>query len=145
MSTAWSLWGQFDPSLEGLVVLCWWERQSMCLMLFISASCWLLCCRSESWHSCQQPPPWWYPGWGSALGHEVVHPSSCAVICHRRAHTAALTRADPYTTFPNFLPPCPAGTIVYMPKELLLSGRMTPATDIYSFGLMSEWMFICWL
>ena len=35
--------------------------------------------------------------------------------------------------------PRPAGTIVYMPKELLLSGRMTPATDIYSFGLMSEW------
>jgi len=32
-----------------------------------------------------------------------------------------------------------AGTIVYMPKELLLSGRMTQATDIYSFGLMSEW------
>ncbi len=25
-----------------------------------------------------------------------------------------------------------------MPKELLLSGRMTQATDIYSFGLMSE-------
>lgn len=32
----------------------------------------------------------------------------------------------------------PPGTIVYMPKELLLSGRMTQATDIYSFGLMSE-------
>jgi hypothetical protein len=28
-----------------------------------------------------------------------------------------------------------------MPKELLLSGRMTQATDIYSFGLMSEWLF----
>ena len=26
-----------------------------------------------------------------------------------------------------------------MPKELLVSGRMTQATDIYSFGLMSEW------
>jgi hypothetical protein len=26
-----------------------------------------------------------------------------------------------------------------MPKELLLSGRMTQATDIYSFGLISEW------
>jgi hypothetical protein len=43
--------------------------------------------------------------------------------------------------------PCPvwvlslaaAGTIVYMPQELLVSGRMTTATDIYSFGLMSEW------
>jgi hypothetical protein len=33
-----------------------------------------------------------------------------------------------------------AGTIVYMPKELLLSGRMTQATDIYSFGLLSEWL-----
>ncbi len=33
----------------------------------------------------------------------------------------------------------PAGTIVYMPKELLLQGRMTQATDIYSFGLMSEY------
>jgi hypothetical protein len=33
---------------------------------------------------------------------------------------------------------CPAGTIVYMPSELLLTGRMTTATDIYSFGLMSE-------
>lgn len=32
-----------------------------------------------------------------------------------------------------------AGTIVYMPSELLLSGRMTTATDVYSFGLMSEW------
>jgi serine/threonine protein kinase len=30
------------------------------------------------------------------------------------------------------------GTVAYMPKELLLSGRMTQATDIYSFGLMSE-------
>ena len=30
------------------------------------------------------------------------------------------------------------GTIVYMPAELLLSGRMTTATDIYSLGLMSE-------
>jgi hypothetical protein len=30
-----------------------------------------------------------------------------------------------------------------MPKELLLSGRMTPATDIYSFGLMSEWQQLC--
>jgi serine/threonine protein kinase len=39
---------------------------------------------------------------------------------------------------PSLLPP--AGTIVYMPKELLLSGRMTQATDIYSFGLMSEWL-----
>ena len=29
-----------------------------------------------------------------------------------------------------------------MPKELLVSGRMTQATDIYSFGLMSEWQ-IC--
>eukprot|EP00879_Flechtneria_rotunda_P007950 GHRR01008329.1.p1 GENE.GHRR01008329.1~~GHRR01008329.1.p1 ORF type:complete len:1448 (+),score=551.05 GHRR01008329.1:1287-5630(+) len=28
------------------------------------------------------------------------------------------------------------GTIVYMPSELLLTGRMTQATDIYSFGLM---------
>eukprot|EP00775_Hariotina_reticulata_P008839 gene8839-9018_t len=28
------------------------------------------------------------------------------------------------------------GTIVYMPSELLLQGRMTQATDIYSFGLM---------
>ncbi|WIA11806.1 hypothetical protein OEZ85_011898 [Tetradesmus obliquus] len=28
------------------------------------------------------------------------------------------------------------GTIVYMPSELLLSGRMTTATDVYSFGLM---------
>jgi serine/threonine protein kinase len=35
---------------------------------------------------------------------------------------------------------CPAGTIVYMPSELLLTGRMTTATDIYSFGLMSEWL-----
>jgi serine/threonine protein kinase len=68
-----------------------------------------------------------------------THRRAQSVICHRRAHTAALTRADPYTTLPNCLPPCPAGTIVYMPKELLLSGRMTPATDIYSFGLMSEW------
>jgi serine/threonine protein kinase len=31
-----------------------------------------------------------------------------------------------------------AGTVAYMPKELLLEGRMTQATDIYSFGLMSE-------
>jgi serine/threonine protein kinase len=40
-----------------------------------------------------------------------------------------------------------AGTIVYMPKELLLSGRMTQATDIYSFGLMSEWQrrAVCFL
>jgi serine/threonine protein kinase len=38
---------------------------------------------------------------------------------------------------------CPAGTIVYMPKELLLSGRMTQATDIYSFGLMSEYNICC--
>ena len=30
------------------------------------------------------------------------------------------------------------GTITYMPRELLLSGRMTQSTDIYSFGLMSE-------
>jgi serine/threonine protein kinase len=30
------------------------------------------------------------------------------------------------------------GTIVYMPSELLLHGRMTPAVDVYSFGLMSE-------
>ena len=37
------------------------------------------------------------------------------------------------------LPAVTAGTIVYMPSELLLTGRMTPATDIYSFGLMSEW------
>eukprot|EP00878_Enallax_costatus_P000820 GHUV01000946.1.p1 GENE.GHUV01000946.1~~GHUV01000946.1.p1 ORF type:complete len:1662 (+),score=542.75 GHUV01000946.1:226-5211(+) len=28
------------------------------------------------------------------------------------------------------------GTIVYMPAELLLTGRMTQSTDIYSFGLM---------
>ncbi|WIA31940.1 hypothetical protein OEZ86_002799 [Tetradesmus obliquus] len=28
------------------------------------------------------------------------------------------------------------GTIVYMPSELLLTGRMTTATDVYSFGLM---------
>jgi hypothetical protein len=26
-----------------------------------------------------------------------------------------------------------------MPSELLLTNRMTTATDIYSFGLMSEW------
>ena len=26
-----------------------------------------------------------------------------------------------------------------MPSELLLTGRMTTATDVYSFGLMSEW------
>ena len=39
---------------------------------------------------------------------------------------------------PLCLPPFSAGTIVYMPKELLLQGRMTMATDIYSFGLMSE-------
>jgi serine/threonine protein kinase len=34
---------------------------------------------------------------------------------------------------------CPAGTIAYMPTELLLTGRMTTATDIYSFGVISEW------
>jgi serine/threonine protein kinase len=37
---------------------------------------------------------------------------------------------------------CPAGTIEYMPSELLLMGRMTTATDIYSFGLMSEWAWL---
>lgn len=30
------------------------------------------------------------------------------------------------------------GTMMYMPAELLLSGHMTTATDIYSLGLMSE-------
>lgn len=30
------------------------------------------------------------------------------------------------------------GTVAYTAKELLLAGRMTHATDIYSFGLMSE-------
>jgi hypothetical protein len=29
-----------------------------------------------------------------------------------------------------------------MPSELLLTGRMTTATDIYSFGLMSEWLLL---
>ncbi|KAF6265892.1 hypothetical protein COO60DRAFT_768059 [Scenedesmus sp. NREL 46B-D3] len=33
------------------------------------------------------------------------------------------------------------GTIVYMPSELLLTGRMTTATDIYSFGLMMWELF----
>ncbi|WIA11808.1 hypothetical protein OEZ85_011900 [Tetradesmus obliquus] len=33
------------------------------------------------------------------------------------------------------------GTIVYMPSELLLTGRMTTATDVYSFGLMMWELF----
>eukprot|EP00775_Hariotina_reticulata_P004708 gene4708-4959_t len=33
------------------------------------------------------------------------------------------------------------GTLVYMPAELLLHGRMTQATDIYSFGLMMWELF----
>jgi hypothetical protein len=32
-----------------------------------------------------------------------------------------------------------------MPKELLLSGRMTQATDIYSSGLLSAWLLRGWL
>lgn len=34
------------------------------------------------------------------------------------------------------------GTVTHMPPELLVAGKLTPAADIYSFGVMSE--CDCW-
>jgi len=54
-------------------------------------------------------------------------------------HNLRVVRPNQVPARPIWFSCChPPGTIVYMPKELLLSGRMTQATDIYSFGLMSE-------
>jgi serine/threonine protein kinase len=37
------------------------------------------------------------------------------------------------------------GTVTHMPPELLVSGKLTPAADIYSFGVMSESPLGCML
>jgi serine/threonine protein kinase len=30
------------------------------------------------------------------------------------------------------------GTVTHQPPELLVAGKLTPAADVYSFGIMSE-------
>jgi serine/threonine protein kinase len=36
------------------------------------------------------------------------------------------------------------GTVTHQPPELLVAGKLTPAADVYSFGIMSECCALRW-
>lgn len=81
-------------------------------------------CISTTCNAAAQGPEYsfmWPPSW-SACRHSQPHSCYNLTGCPMQSHLSTMRY----------------GTVTHQPPELLVSGKLTPAADIYSFGIMSE-------